>query len=204
VNTNLAADVLPDKYQSRISMSNEAGCWEWTGTLHYKGYGALRSRAPIEGVVIRLSSFAHRAVYQLLVGEVPSDLQLDHLCRNRRCVNPAHLEPVTAKENARRGIAGLVNGARHAARTHCCHGHELSGANVYRRPNGHRRCRACHRMHGAGESAKCLVCGVEFITKWRATNRLCGDPACRSEFGRRMGVKSGVVRRAARQFKVVK
>lgn len=74
-----------------------SGCWIWTRTLTPDGYGKFN--------YMRKTVIAHRAAYYLLVGEVPQGLDLDHLCRVRRCVNPAHLEPVTPEENRRRGQA---------------------------------------------------------------------------------------------------
>lgn len=74
-----------------------SGCWIWTGALTTNGYGQVRWGDR----TLR----AYRLVYELLVGPIPDGLQLDHLCRNRRCVNPAHLEPVTQWENWARGMA---------------------------------------------------------------------------------------------------
>lgn len=84
--------------------------------------------------------YAHRIAYQLLVGPIPEGMQLDHLCRNRRCVNPDHLEPVTHAENVRRGLSG----AYLRARTHCPKGHPYDQANTYVSNSGSRNCRACH------------------------------------------------------------
>ena len=109
----------------------ENGCWEWIGAKGTGGYGRFR-HAP-----------AHRVMYERLVGPIPAGLQIDHLCRNRDCVNPAHLEPVTQTVNILRGDgwAGL-----HARKTHCPRGHPLEGANLLIVTHGWRRCRICYRL----------------------------------------------------------
>lgn len=88
---------------------------------------------------------AHRVAYEATVGPIPKGLQVDHLCRNRLCVNPSHLEAVTPAENKRRGFSPPAINAR---KTHCIHGHELAGANVYYRKDrpGRRQCRECERI----------------------------------------------------------
>jgi len=112
------------------------GCWLWTGTITRKGYGMFW---PDAGGVP-----AHRFAYELLVGPIPDGLQLDHLCRVRHCVNPAHLEPVTSKENQVRSPFDP------AARTHCPHGHPYSHENTYVDPtSGGRCCRECARRRRA-------------------------------------------------------
>ena len=104
------------------------GCWMWSGPVDRVGYGSIQRR----GITMR----AHRAVYEDLVGPVPAGLELDHLCRNKACVNPAHLEPVTHSENLRRHYATV---------TSCPQGHVYDEANTYRDTAGKRRCRACMR-----------------------------------------------------------
>ena len=107
-------------------------CWRWTACTNGNGYGVLRGHA---GMVS-----AHRFAYELIVGPIPEGLSIDHLCRNRGCVNPDHLEPVTHRVNVLRGVAASAVNAR---KTECTRGHPLSGANLYVNPRGERQCRAC-------------------------------------------------------------
>ena len=103
-------------------------CWLWTGHVNRGGYGMFNAEAGRTRV-------AHRQSYEIFVGLIPEGLQLDHLCRNRRCVNPAHLEPVTAAENTARGL--------NAKRTACPRGHDYTPENIYVNRLGAQVCREC-------------------------------------------------------------
>lgn len=107
------------------------GCWEWTGYINPYGYGEVRVGPRMEK--------AHRVAYEFWVGPIPEGLDLDHLCRNRGCVNPSHLEPVTRRVNVLRG-EGIT--ARRARSDRCVQGHEYTPENTLNR-EGFRRCRAC-------------------------------------------------------------
>lgn len=120
-----------DRFWAKVDRSDESGCWLWTAHTA-AGYGRFRMNRP------RRVACAHRVAYELVVGPIPEGLDLDHLCRNRGCVNPAHLEPVTRGENVRRGAKGRLV-------THCPQGHEYDGPNTYVDPKGLRHCRACRR-----------------------------------------------------------
>jgi len=126
-----------DEITARIDDTGD--CWLWTGTISVNGYGHLTWN----GKTVR----AHRFIYEALIGEVPVGLELDHLCRVRHCVNPRHLEPVTRQENVRRGVSPA---AINAAKERCIRGHDLSGSNLYERPDGGgRQCRACRKAANA-------------------------------------------------------
>jgi hypothetical protein len=108
---------------------DRSGCWLWPGPLNAYGYG-----------VWKRGTLAHRMVYELLAGPIASELTLDHLCRVRRCVNPAHLEQVPIAVNI---LRGTCNAAQNARKTHCDHGHPFDLLNTLVRRDGKRECRAC-------------------------------------------------------------
>ncbi len=107
-------------------------CWIWQGKISGNGYGHIWLAGKTVG--------AHRLSYKLLVGAIPSRMTLDHLCRNRACVNPNHLEVVTNRTNLLRGISFSAQNAR---RTHCPQGHPYDLFNTYVTSKGKRDCRRC-------------------------------------------------------------
>jgi hypothetical protein len=117
-------------------------CWMWNGHITRVGYGAIS-----KGQLTTSRSYemapAHRVSYEVHVGPIPKGLEIDHLCRVRACVNPAHLEAVTHSVNVSRGTSGRVRGAEHRAKTHCPRGHPYSDENTYLNTRGHRECRTC-------------------------------------------------------------
>lgn len=119
-------------------LPDDNGCWIWQRELDTKGYG-MRRVPPKHKKVQR----AHRWVYEQHRGPISNGLELDHLCRVPACVNPDHLEPVTHRENVRRGSAPSAVAAR---TNRCIRGHEFTAENEYRNPNGKRSCRTCRRM----------------------------------------------------------
>ena len=121
-------------------------CWIYTGSINNNGYGTILGRA------------AHRYFYTKLVGPIPEGLQLDHLCREKQCVNPGHLEPVTQSQNIQR--------RPDIGRPTCPRGHLMEGDNLrtYRKPSGSVwRC--------------CVECQKQNKKAWRARRRAAGLPA---------------------------
>lgn len=121
-----------DSFLSKVSPEPNSGCWLWDASTSADGYGRVMLNGRVQN--------AHRVSYEIHVGPVPEGLVVDHLCRNRCCVNPDHLEPVTERENFRRGYAG-----KHVRVpvTHCWRGHLYTEQNTYRDKKGVRSCRAC-------------------------------------------------------------
>jgi len=130
-------------------------CWIWTGAKWKRGYGCfnISSKTLPNGKRVFKRMSAHKALYEHVNGPVPEGLELDHLCRNPSCVNPAHLEPVTHAENVKRGEAGLHN----PVKTHCPHGHAYDevGYTIINDPRGsYRRCKRCHADRAVKYRAK--------------------------------------------------
>jgi hypothetical protein len=130
------------RFWSKVREADALDCWEWTCPPASTGYGQFWRDGTNRG--------AHTVAWELLRGELPGGLQLDHLCRNRICVNPWHLEPVDIRTNVLRG-EGIT--AKHAAKTHCDRGHEYTPTNTYITAEGWRQCRECKRARGRKEVA---------------------------------------------------
>jgi hypothetical protein len=120
-----------DRFWGRVDRSGE--CWTWTALTNRDGYGRFWFQGR--------GQLAHRVAHVLTIGEIPKGMEVDHLCRNRACVRPSHLEVVTRRENQLRGFG--PPGIR-ARSTHCVHGHPFDDENT-RRYKGWRYCRACQR-----------------------------------------------------------
>lgn len=122
------------RFWSKVNRTSK--CWIWTGSTDQHGYGYFRINKEL--VVL-----AHRFAYVERCGAIPEGLELDHVCRNRSCVRPDHLEPVTRRENVQRGYSPSTITAATGV---CGRGHAMSGENTYVSPgDGGRRCRTCIR-----------------------------------------------------------
>jgi hypothetical protein len=123
---------------------NGTPCWPWIGGKDRTGYGRFAvSKRPY------VQTAASRFAYELLVGPIPEGFDIDHLCRNRICVNPQHLEPVTRQENILRGAHSALR-----VRTHCRRGHPLTPDTIKFRENGWVRCKECDNSNARQRYAK--------------------------------------------------
>lgn len=132
---------LPDWDKFWLRAVVQDGCWGWRGSLTSAGYAQFHLRGGGRAV-------GHRWLWEQLYGPVPEGLELDHLCRNRGCTNPDHLEAVTHRENVQRGLTPIVAGNWQRARTECPKGHPYSPENTGITTIGssvRRYCRTCKR-----------------------------------------------------------
>ena len=127
---------LPGRFWDKAIPEPMSGCWLWIGATTNE-YGRFN--------VAGINRKAYRVAYEALVGPIPNGLHVDHLCRQRCCVNPAHLEPVTQAENTRRGASGANMARIQLSKTHCPVGHSYDAINTYVATTGSRECRTCKR-----------------------------------------------------------
>lgn len=143
---------LPDRFWSKVSpipfpTYGTTGCWLWTGATTSKGYGSFLISSASSGCRVRqVTGVAHKMTYELVHGvivqpEVGPRIVVDHLCRNRACCNPEHLEAVPEVVNVARGTSPS---ALHAMKTHCPSGHEYTPVNTYVYRNK-RYCKECRK-----------------------------------------------------------
>lgn len=150
---------LGERFWEKVDRTDT--CWLWKGGRRNHGYG---------GFTISQHKYqAHRVAYELLVGPIPDGLTLDHLCRVRLCVNPDHLEPVTNKENVRRGLWKIL----------CKRGHPLSEARHSINKNGNvvRVCRHCAKERGISDMPGSPAFKVYFLQEYRAACKRATDAA---------------------------
>lgn len=149
-----------ERFMEKVVTSID-GCWEWTAYRGKNGYG----RFYFEG----RGALAHRWSYEHHVGPIPDGLVIDHLCRNRACVNPDHLEPVTMSENVLRGDGPAIAAARFGDVTHCPSGHAYTEENTYRGSSG-RTCLTCKRARRREDYQRNRADYIERARLWRLAN----------------------------------
>ncbi len=139
-------DTLPAKIANRIQKTKD--CWFWIGSLTQQGYGRMWVKSR------NSTNYAHRIVYELLVGPIPEGLTIDHLCRNKLCVNPEHMEAVSSRVNALRGYGPPAINAR---KRRCHKGHLFNDKNVM--------------LVRGGRKRQCKICWSEYYKKWRKNRK---------------------------------
>lgn len=176
---------LQERFWAKVKKTKS--CWLWTGSCTPDQYGKFRAGHSY----VRASRFA----YEDLVGPLDHDLLLRHACRNPLCVNPAHLEAVTARE-----LAALANSSpgMNARKTHCKHGHPLKGDNLYVTRKGYRKCKACGRRFQ--EERKARFRGRRRPKPGRVVLRIQMERMNFTELGEHYGVTDTAVRKWAKEY----
>lgn len=147
--TKLVSELpLRERLMLKIEIAPD-NCWVWKGVIAYDGYGV----AKVDNKRYR----AHRLVYETFKAPIPDGLVIDHLCRNRACCNPDHLEPVTTRVNILRGVGPS---ALAAVKTACAKGHPFAGSNLIIRSNGQRACRICRTSKPSSKTKQVHSCAT--------------------------------------------
>jgi hypothetical protein len=131
------------RFSKKFMPEPNSGCWLWAGAIWQNGYGAFYLRGK--------NQTAHRAAYEIRHGKPIDGLEIDHLCRNRCCVNPDHLEMVSTQTNTLRGIGATAVNKR---KIHCSRGHEYTSENTRLSPAGRRFCIKCKAFYNAKYKAQ--------------------------------------------------
>jgi len=145
------------RFLPKIVIDNN-GCWIWQAGKERTGYGRFKSKGT--------TKYAHRVIYEFFHGIFNKTLSIDHLCRNRSCVNPIHLEAVTLKENIRRAENQLTT--INSLKTNCIRGHQLSGNNLYVAPNSSKRvCKKCRNMTNRIRYWRNIIVSRKYHKEWK-------------------------------------
>ncbi|NUP33639.1 MAG: HNH endonuclease [Streptomycetaceae bacterium] len=130
-------------------VETDEGCWLYTGRLLPNGYGVVSES--------RKTVYVHRLTFGYFKADIPDGLVIDHLCRNRACCNPEHLDAVTQRVNVHRGDSHV---AQQAKKRKCIRGHDLSGDNVRVSRSGKRECKTCHRARQLDRTRRMRAAGL--------------------------------------------
>jgi len=128
------------RFMAKVNKDAPGGCWRWTAGSKNQRYGMFYEVATRAGAKQVL---AHRFSYEVFVGPIPEGTEIDHLCRNTKCINPEHLEAVSHRENVHRGTSPMADNAK---KTHCRNGHPYDDEHTYLY-KGKRQCRPCRNAY---------------------------------------------------------